>query len=616
MGKETAPRKTETISLVALTVLTLLTFLASLAFWSGTSPWFLYLESLALSSLALSLWLRKSMALTLALLGNLALYSLLLPVFALAPGSLSTKIFFTVLLVIIGSSLILSLKFKRDQFFSVYSIFKSNKFLFFSIGALISGFIIQCLLSPNFAFWAMNNDAVWNTVTTRFLIADGGLNGFVHPNASPLTAGLLALATSPGREVITQELLLSHDIGLQSQLWSAIVILTCLLAATVASLALQNAKSVIRWVGILGSIALPLTWFYSGFAVRFGFYNASIVTMVLLGVWIVWLNHESNIPVSILAFCLGSIVLLATWAPLVLVSGFFIAYLLMLHIKALLSGWKNLVTTLTAFLLLGGYTVFVTLRDLTREGGALAVDGGIFDFLPVQFGLVTVLAVIVSLLMAHFMKQSLWGNGVLVVVLAAIFGTGFLAFQRRNAESMWGYYPIKFGWLITTLLIVIIFVGLLYLISRMTISVFYETTFVIASGAVVVLLMALSGLVSPKNVLTPVGIVTDTSAELKNDYLQQLSRMAVVGEKNIAVGYSPTPQEDLAFNNWLLQINSQSSEDPIRWFSYYLDGTDINMVCHASQTWGEDVVIHTRSEAVVDSITQNCPTSARVLMHE
>lgn len=515
------------------------------------------------------------------------------------------------------STLLIIKKISFYTGFKFGQIFSSNKFLFIATAALVISFLIQCIFEPNNAFWAMNNDAVWNTVSARFLLADGGVDVNVHPNPSPLTAGVLAAATGPGRELISNVFLLSHDISRQAQAWSAVVIISCFVSGAIAVISLKSVSGLTRGFAVLSAFALPLTWFYIGNAVSFGFYNASLATLVLLTIWATWLVHESNVAYSILAFCLSAIVLLSTWAPLVLIPAFFIIILLVRHYKILLK--RSLESAISAIGLLGlsFYAVFVTLKDFSRDGGSLGVDGGIFDFAPAQFGLIVLSAFIISLFTAGSRGKNLYSTGVTVLVAASLVGVTFLSYQRRNAESMWGYYPVKFAWLISTLLLVIIFVGLILFLSRVSFSWFYKSIFLISSGGFVVLLMALSGLVAPKNFLTPIGIMTDPDIVQKNHFVQVLSRLSEVGHKNFVANYSDTAEEDLAINSWLLQINSNSSQDPIRWFSYYLDGSDISMVCEASQTWGEGVTIYTRNPFLRETISQSCPSiSVEVSLHD
>ena len=60
--------------------------------------------------------------------------------------------------------------------------------------------------------WAMRNDAVWNTITTRFMVEDGGLNAIAHPSgtlATPLTPGLLAIVAAVGRDGVASADLLA-----------------------------------------------------------------------------------------------------------------------------------------------------------------------------------------------------------------------------------------------------------------------------------------------------------------------------------------------------------------------------------------------------------------------
>jgi hypothetical protein len=225
--------------------------------------------------------------------------------------------------------------------------------------------------------------------------------------------------------------------------------------------------------------------------------------------------------------------------------------------------------------------------------------------------------VIISIVVSHSRKQNDQFIGTASVVIAGAIGSGFLAYQRLGSESLWGYYPVKFAWLISTLLIIVLFVGLLSLVSDFSLSPLLRITFVFASGGFVVLLMSLSGTPSLSTLITPVGIAVDPLSTTKTQFLRELSKLSSENEKTMAVNFGATSQEDLSYNNWLLQIDSQSSQDPIRWFSYFLDGTDLSMVCEASTVWGDNVTIHTRNPSLEKSLADVCPSnSARFVVHE
>lgn len=577
----------------------------------------LYAEVFFLTFLALSVQMRALLALSFSLMGNLALFSVLIQLFPLFPGALSTKTYVLSVILISLSTLLIYRNIRELSWERYRSWLAGHKLVFSALVGLVFLFIVQSVNGPFNAYWAMNNDAVWNTVSTRFLIQDGGVDINVHPNASPLTAGILAAATSPGRELTPSSTLLAHDVSLQGQTWSAVVILSAVVAGIIASTSLNKKNPFLRILGIVGSMALPLSWFYSGYAVQFGFYNASLATLILLTVWIVWGNHHLDPTLSFLVLCLGSIAILATWAPLVLVPGFLGVFLLVREWKTIMGTPRRYFISLFGALALVGYALFFTLRDLLREGGALSVDGGIFNFQPVQFALIIVSAVIMSIVVSHSRKQNDQFIGTASVVIAGIIGTGFLAYQRQGSESLWGYYPVKFAWLISTLLIVVLFVGLLSLVSDFSLSSFMKITYVFASGGFVVLLMSLSGTPSLSTLITPVGIAVDPSSATRSDFLRELSKLSSENEKTMVVNFGATSQEDLSYNNWLLQIDSQSSQDPIRWFSYFLDGTDLSMVCEASTVWGDNVTIHTRNPSLEQSLADVCPrNSARFVVHE
>jgi hypothetical protein len=602
--------------LLSSSAIFLVTLFGTYLFWAGFTPWVIYAEVFILTFLALSVHMRALLALSFSLLGNLALYSVFIQLSPLFPGSLSTKTFVLSLVLISLSTLVVCRNSRHIPSERLRIWLTSHKLVFSLFAGLVIFFIFQCINGPFNAHWAMNNDAVWNTVSTRFLIQDGGVDTNVRPNASPLTAGILSAATSPGRELVLGSTLLAHDISLQSQTWSAVVIFSALVAGIFASTSLSKKNSLIRTVGISGSMVLPLTWFYSGYAVQFGFYNASLATLILLTIWIVWINHHLDPALSFLSLCLGSIAILATWAPLVLVPGLLIFFLILRHWKVLWGDPRSTVISMVGVCALVGYALFFSLRDLLKEGGALSVDGGIFGFQPMQYALIIVSALLISILVFHTTKQNEDFIGIALVVIAGAIGTGFLAYQRQGSESLWGYYPVKFAWLIATLLIVVLLVGFVNLASNFAFSPFIKTTYVFLSGGFVLLLMSLSGVPSIINFITPVGIALDRSSNSQSQFLKELSELSSENEKTMVVNFGESTQEDLSYNNWLLQINSKSSKDPIRWFSYFLDGTDLSMVCEASTVWGDNVTIHTRNPSLEQSLADVCPSnSARFVVH-
>lgn len=589
-------------SAALIVVFALMVVAGGVLYWSGISPWLLFFLVFTLSFLASLRWLSPGLALSLVTLGNLALYAVLLQLYAFLPGSLAAKNFVALGAEAVAGIVILS----RGTMSVIVSKITRNKPLFVTGIALSIGFALQCVAGSVNILWAMNNDAVWNTISARFLVQDGGLNAAVHPNPSSLTAGIMAATFAPGRETIPTANLLLHDITREAQMWSAVILLTGLMAGLIVAVSLRTATPLMKWLGTIFISALPLTWYFSGYAVNLGFYNASLAILILFALWVAWQRIDENPGVAALLFSLAAIATLATWAPLVLIPLLFIPALVWRMWPELRSRPTQLVLPVAGVVTMFGYASVVTLRDVSQNSGALAVDGAIFDLQPLQFSLILILALLLTFMSRTVAAGKTEFLGALLVGISACAGIAYLAFQRRDSDSMWGYYPIKFAWLISCLLVVIIFAALVMWISHHPSSHVSKVIFLGAGAALTLSLMAQSGLPSVKTFFTPVSVLSQGQGSYKR--VIELSMLAQPGKKNIVLQYGPDSDFDLAFNNWLLQVNSDTSEDPIRWYSYFLNGTDTAMACEAIEKWGSGVVVHTRNPQLSSELGAVCPS--------
>src|SRR5690606_16138257 len=155
--------------------------------------------------------------------------------------------------------------------------------------------------------------------TARMMIGDGGLDADAHPNSSPLTAGLIALAAAPGRE--SASLMLEHDVTRMAQLWFLAALAGTVLAGLVGLRATQMASAGIRIGAAVVSALVASSWFVWGFALQFGFVNATIALVVMLAAWLAWLEARVAPILGSAVLSLAAVAMLATWAPLAAVPG-------------------------------------------------------------------------------------------------------------------------------------------------------------------------------------------------------------------------------------------------------------------------------------------------------
>jgi hypothetical protein len=459
--------------------------------------------------------------------------------------------------------------------------------------------------------WAMHNDAVWNLISTRLIVADGGLDAIEHPNASPLTPGLLAVAIAVGRDAVAPADLLRHDVSRVAVFWLLASLGAALLAALIGARSVHGGTRIARIAGAAIVGVIPLTWFVFGFASQFGFYNATVTVLLLLASWLAWLEARVAPVAAAATLSLATVALLATWAPLAVIP-------LALAAMAVLSRWASLrrsggkarvwLIPILTILPVPFYVLFVTLPDLRRDGAALAVDGGIMDMGPGVVLAILSVTVAVAILNAVQRNQSHQLVGVLAVCGAAVVAGAYLIAQRAGAgASLWGYYPVKFAWLLASLLIVVLAASLAGEMAGLRGRPIAATA---VAGVAVAVPVSLMLLVPPPtqlfhSLLTPVAIATTSGVAAGSPAARELFDLAEPGRPTIAADYLDGAA-DRFLNSWLLQLESTASSDPIRLYSYVLDPENPEQVCEAAAVWNREVRIVTSSERTEQTLTDLC----------
>lgn len=459
--------------------------------------------------------------------------------------------------------------------------------------------------------WSMQNDAIWNTMMARFLYADLGA-GPAHPNVSPLIPALLAGAFAPGRESIPAGQLLQHDVTRQAELWLLLLLLSGILAGLVAWRAFSRYGAVGRGAGTFLVAGLPLTWYYAGYAFQFGFFNATVSLIALLAAWIAWRTAREGRLASVLILSASTIVMLATWAPLGIVT-------IGLGIGVLVGGrrqwWRSirgsrLVVLVVSLTTMPVYILAFTLQDLLREGKALGADGGMIAIEPRHVAAAAAVS-LAATAWAAFRRGPLRDRaplvGVAIVGGSSAIALAYLVLQRTAQESRWGYYPQKLSWLVVSLLIIVIAVTI---VEAAPVRRALRLLTVVAAIAVVVVLTALP---------TPTRTALSASASaflpapqlVSPDVTQRLFAASDVSRLTVFAKFG-SPGEDSFANGWLIQQYAQSGEDPVRSFAYTVDGTDLDTLCALAATDRVDLVIRTRDDQLGPQLKASCPTDITV----
>jgi len=304
--------------------------------------------------------------------------------------------------------------------------------------------------------WVMNGDGFNNIFYGDVIVSAHGLAVGQSENPVPLPAALLALAMSPGRASIADRNVLAHDLESFSVVWTLILAATCILCgAVVASVIPQRSLRAVAVASGLGSL-LPLTWYVAGLPAQWGYFNANVVLPILLCAWLAFLASR-RFPVAGLVVLSGlTTLVLATWAPLVLVPG-------ALGIVILVRDWKrirSLTGTAAVVLVLGAAQVMawvavVTVPTFLAQGLALEIPGHGF---PSAWPAVPVLGVVIVVLAFVLRRTTSLPvlTGVIAVAGSAVAATGALIYLDHGQGDPWtAYYPTKLAWILAAFFLVL-----------------------------------------------------------------------------------------------------------------------------------------------------------------
>lgn len=461
--------------------------------------------------------------------------------------------------------------------------------------------------------WAMHNDAVWNIVVSRFVTSDGGIVSTLHSNPSPLVPELLSYSSLSGRTLASSASLFQHDITRAAEAWILIALLSSLIAGLI-SLSIFRIQH--NWLRIIAAVAvslLPLTWFSFGYALEFGFYNATLALLLMLTTWVIWQTSSKQPFARLGALGFALLASLAAWGPLALIPA---SLTILGTIQILIernkpeSAWSLWFVGLpwaSAF----SYGMFVTLPDLRQQSGSLGADGGIFEITPMQAAITVGTCFLAIALSSLLLKQKDLLLGISVFTGSSLVAIAYLALQRGANVSRWGYYPVKYSWLLMCALLVIAVAFALAWISSTKMK---NRTKVLATFLAGIVLFAVAWQMPIRIAPTylsavPIAnIVTHTGVAGEDAYANRLFTITVSGQPTIAYRGTDVLSDQFA-DKWLLQLESKSSQDKIRYWAYFMDPTNQDHLCRALLDWDTKVKILTNDKDLGTSLKQNCPTA-------
>jgi hypothetical protein len=494
-------------------------------------------------------------------------------------------------------------------------------------GALVgpvvwAGVALAALVVPRASAqdWALRGDSVNEITFARELLRDGGLRWGPEGPPVPLPHTLIAFLAAPARDGQSASSLVARDFATYVTLWHVVICMLGAMTGLVAWLLMRRA-GIARFGALWGGSALLstaiLTWFVTGYAAEFGFFNTHLALIVVLALMAVVIAEPHRPAVVVVVAAWSSMVMLATWSPLVLVT-------LALGVPALLA-WLPRVrrqsaavtaATLVSLGALGAYVVFISLPLAMSKSSVLGAPGGFLAFPRWVMPLLAVIAVVLARIAAGVWRHRL---------VALVAGTAFalhgalvaVLFLGGGLTQPWSYYPLKLAWTGEILLAILAVVAALIAVERVHGKVLKRL------GRSVVVLGAVGGLVGlPVAVAQesvsptyrdPVTVVLSGTLAGGDDAIARHS-IALASDGEIRLLWRSGEPAESAANLWTLLLAAESLRGVIgvdkslqmRDIAYSLDSSSVSQPCDLAVMTDLPVLLVTRDASLGDQAANEC----------
>lgn len=306
--------------------------------------------------------------------------------------------------------------------------------------------------------WALDGDTVNNLQLALESARDSGVVFDPEGNPVPTIAMLLAPIVAPFRPV-GRAAAMAHDFDAAVVLWSLLIAATCVVVGATLAAALPAANPRrIAAVSALGSL-LPLTWFVTGIPLQWGWMNAHLALPLVLTAWLVQ-RGASRHPLAVLVVqSVLATLLLATWSPLAFVPIAF-GVVGLLRAQAALRGLRGrrFVPMVLGAGQLIAWVLLSTVPATIAQRRALASEGQAAPSMMIPL-LVLALGMLVAGLVIRRRRPDLaeLSDALLATAAATGIGIGLLfAIAREDSDPIGSYYPAKFAWLMTVVLVILL----------------------------------------------------------------------------------------------------------------------------------------------------------------
>ncbi len=453
--------------------------------------------------------------------------------------------------------------------------------------------------------WAMNADAINVMGFARRMLADHGISQVSTPQPTPLPFAMVASNLAGGRAWLAQSAVLEHDVARLAQVWVFVIAIACLLAgAIVARLA----------VGIRRRLAVPivalvscagLTWYIVGVQFQFGFVNSAFAIALLLAAWLAYLAGEARPLSSLAALFLAATAILAVWSPLVVVVaalGATVLFSKLAHLRRYsLRLW--LVAALAALVFLA-YLALVTVPQALAESVYLSADGGFPPIGPASIVVIVSVTAVLACVVGRFTSLAHEAIGSLTMMASFGIGLGYLLLQRTNASNPWGYYPAKFAWTVSILLLVIAMGFAVSLLAAHPPRSRWDGGIVVLAACLFVsMLWSPGGAQRPLAQLPLLGIVQGNAFGLSNTLADTVFALSGNGKSVVW----RTVQGDFWPNYWLLQIDiAHPATNPVGPYAQHVGVFSVKEMCAVVTLFGNGAVVYTSDPAAEAELAATC----------
>jgi hypothetical protein len=470
--------------------------------------------------------------------------------------------------------------------------------------------------------WAMTGDSANNVITARDVIGRGGLEFGTTANPVPLPSGLLALAFSAARSSVPASALTRHDIQALALTWTLLIALSCVMAGALAGALTRTVSTSNVAIAVVsgGASLLPLSWFFTGYPVDYGFFNASLTEVILMAAVLAYVESDRLPAAGLSVLALTATLASAVWSPLVLIP-------VALGAATVLRRWRALLTTRgtrlwilsASVVVFVGYTALITLPTYFAQSASLAVLGGAFPFRRWMVVELAIAAVALAIL-ATWRKKLNLVLGTLALGGATAAGLFVLLKSSEDSASRWTYYPLKFSWFAAVILTVVA-VGL----AAAIVLRFLRHPAMRAAGLAAVTVATLAFVlwaptsgngyvaVNPAERILRGHIMGDGDEVAAQIFsLSSLDHAALLWK-------TAKPDSEGSVNFWLLQVwsNSMTKNQDLRYFAYGLyDHEGVNSLCTIVKAMNAEVTVHTADATLAAQLARACPDSRAVVVVE